>query len=339
LDAPRKHHYVPVFYQKHFANADGLLWVYDRKLYTYKELHPNNICCEKDLYSITPEGKPKDQRLESIGLSQADGFCATAIREITADLSTLPARKTIEVIAQFVGLQYSRVPAMRGFVSTMWENSTKETMRLIAVNEGRMQSVIDRYVEKTGDTIDVSAKAMVEVIREDRLKVVVTEVPFLVYVWKTGEMVSHTVMQTSWQVLIAPPDAGFILCDHPVVVVPRKGSAQIGFFVAETVTYVPLTRRVCLRLSGKQRTFQHRGVDRRTVRIINHNIAASSERFIMGPIKEQLEAVVDRSGSANIDATPRFTFETTAQSDNDSSYILSVNPRRYFYLNNAVIAP
>jgi hypothetical protein len=24
---PRKHHYVPVFYQKSFANAEGLLWV------------------------------------------------------------------------------------------------------------------------------------------------------------------------------------------------------------------------------------------------------------------------------------------------------------------------
>jgi hypothetical protein len=27
---PRKHHYVPVFYQEGFANDAGLLWVYDR---------------------------------------------------------------------------------------------------------------------------------------------------------------------------------------------------------------------------------------------------------------------------------------------------------------------
>jgi len=38
--AARKHHYVPVFYQKGFADANEMLSVYDRKLHTYKELHP-----------------------------------------------------------------------------------------------------------------------------------------------------------------------------------------------------------------------------------------------------------------------------------------------------------
>jgi hypothetical protein len=28
---PKLHHYVPQFYQKGFADADGLLWVYDRR--------------------------------------------------------------------------------------------------------------------------------------------------------------------------------------------------------------------------------------------------------------------------------------------------------------------
>jgi hypothetical protein len=37
----RKHHFVPVFYQKGFADRDGLLWVYDRKLRTFKRLHPS----------------------------------------------------------------------------------------------------------------------------------------------------------------------------------------------------------------------------------------------------------------------------------------------------------
>jgi hypothetical protein len=212
VNDPRKHHYVPIVYQNNFVNAEGLLWVYDRKLQTYKELHPRKICCEKDLYSIRPEGKPKDQRLESDALAGMDGVCATAIRQIVAGVGKLPARSTIEVIAQFVGLQYSRVPSMREFVTSSWEAHTKESMRLRAVNEDRMQSTIDRYVEETGETIEASAKTMVEVVRRGGLKVVVTEVPFLRHIFSTGQMVSQTVMQTSWQVLIASPDSGFISC-------------------------------------------------------------------------------------------------------------------------------
>lgn len=338
MNDPRKHHYVPIVYQNNFVNAEGLLWVYDRKLQTYKELHPRKICCEKDLYSIRPEGKPKDQRLESDALAGMDGVCATAIRQIVAGVGKLPARSTIEVIAQFVGLQYSRAPSMREFVTSSWEAHTKESMRLRAVNEDRMQSTIDRYVEETGETIEASAKTMVEVVRRGGLKVVVTEVPFLRHIFSTGQMVSQTVMQTSWQVLIASPDSGFISCDHPVAVIPAQQSSRVGFFVPGTVTYVPLTRRVCLRLSGRDRTFRYRPVDQQTVRVINQNIAANSDRFILSPVKEQLESIVACSGSQQMDGR-RFTFEFIKQTDDESIHVLSNNPRRYFYLNNGQIAP
>ena len=65
LNDPRKHHYVPVFYQKHFANAEGSLWVYDRKLKWCKDLVPKNICFENDLYTLKHDGAPRDQRIES----------------------------------------------------------------------------------------------------------------------------------------------------------------------------------------------------------------------------------------------------------------------------------
>jgi hypothetical protein len=151
-------------------------------------------------------------------------------------------------------------------------------------------------------------------------------------------MVSQTVMQTSWQVLIASPDSGFISCDHPVAVIPAQQSSRVGFFVPGTVTYVPLTRRVCLRLSGRDRTFRYRPVDRQTVRVINQNIAANSDRFILSPVKEQLESIVACSGSQQMDGR-RFTFEFIKQTDDESIHVLSNNPRRYFYLNNGQIAP
>ena len=49
---PRKHHYVPVFYQRHFVDEDGLLWVYDRKRQAYSHLHPRVVCSQNDFYTV-----------------------------------------------------------------------------------------------------------------------------------------------------------------------------------------------------------------------------------------------------------------------------------------------
>ncbi|MFZ3214552.1 MAG: DUF4238 domain-containing protein [Candidatus Acidiferrales bacterium] len=333
MNEPRKHHYVPVVYQKRFVNEQGLLWVYDRLKKSFAERHPSAICCEKDLYAVKPEGAPKDQRLESIALAQADGDCATDIRSLIYPLAGLPGHYVRSLVSYFVGLQYSRLPSMREYVTTMWERGVKETMRLTAVNEGRMQSVMDRYERETGDKVAASARTMVEVIQRDGLKIVVNELPFLRYVFRAAKIVADTVIRSSWQVLRAPGGAGFVLCDAPVVVVPPRGVRQVGFYVPGTVTYVPLSRETCLRLSNPKRgRLQYREVDSRTVRIINQDIAANSDRFIMGPVKQEVETIVALSGCEAPNATPRAAFRRRAENDDGSFDEAVMNPRNYFYL-------
>jgi hypothetical protein len=335
LNEPRTHHYVPVVYQKRFANEGGLLWVYDRVKRLFDERHPNVICCENDLYAVKPESAPKDQRLESVALAQVDGDCATGIRTLISPLCGLPSSHYVSsLISYFVGLQYSRLPSMREFVTTMWERGTEEMMRLTAVNEGRMQSVINQYERDTGDKITVSAKTMVESINRGGVKVVVSETPFLKYVFKTATLVADTIIRASWEVIRAPTGAGFVLCDTPVAVVPAQGVRQVGFLVPGTVTYVPLSRGACLRVSNPRRyqRLRYRDVTNETVSLINQNIAANSVRFIMGPEKQDLEIVVALSRCEAPYATPRVTFQRQAQSDTGSFETATVNPRNYFYL-------
>src|ERR1017187_10459142 len=61
----RKHHYVPQFYQKGFANADVFLCVYDRKLHTYKQLAPKVICRTEDLYTVKVQPGVNDTRIDT----------------------------------------------------------------------------------------------------------------------------------------------------------------------------------------------------------------------------------------------------------------------------------
>jgi len=328
MSGPRKHHYVPVFYQKNFANSQGLLWVYDRRLKTSKQLHPRSVCFQKDLYTLKRNNGPWERGLESVCLSYIDGVGSAAIRALQSEK---PNQDVVETVAYFIGVQINRLPSAGRAISAMYVRSITEMSRLMAVNVGRMQSSIDRYTRKTGKTIDVSAESMVEAVRGQHFEVVATEVPFLQAIFRQAEFMSKVIMQLDWQILIAPPETGFIVCDNPVVVVPPSGIRAVGFLVPGTVKYFPLSYRHCLRLGGRGDSFGYRKISKETAQVINYNIAANSERFIMGPDKAQLASVVLRSGSTAEDTTPRFTVESFEQNDDGSLQMFTVQPTRYFY--------
>ncbi len=83
----KKHHYVPVFYQKGFADADLMLWRYDRHLHEYKHLPPKVICREEDLYAVRAEDGTWDRRIESEVLSPIDNTAADIIRNLAPGTS------------------------------------------------------------------------------------------------------------------------------------------------------------------------------------------------------------------------------------------------------------
>jgi hypothetical protein len=328
MSEPRKHHYVPVFYQKHFTDSKGLLWVYDRRLRTYKRLHPKSVCFEKDLYTLKHKDGPWERRIESECLSYIDGVGSAAIREL---LSGGVNPETYETLAYFIGVQINRLPSAGRAISTVYAAGFSEMTRLMTVNVGRMQKSLDRYTRETGKTLNVSAESMVEAVRGNHLQLTVTEVPFLKAIFERAEFVSKIIMQLDWQILVAPSETGFIVCDNPVVVVPPSGVRAVGFLVPGAVKYFPLTSRYCLRLGSRGRSFGYRKISKETVQIVNYNIAANSERFIMGRDKAQLASVVLRSGSIGEDSTPRFTVETSEQNDDGSFQKFTVQPGRYFY--------
>lgn len=76
-----------VFYQKHFAAADGLLWVYDRLLKTCKPLHPLSICFQHDLYAMEMPSGVLNQVIETEFLRNVDGAASAALRKLPSVLA------------------------------------------------------------------------------------------------------------------------------------------------------------------------------------------------------------------------------------------------------------
>lgn len=329
MKEPRKHHYVPVFYQKHFANPKGLLWVYDRNRGTCKELHPASVCFKKDFYTVRLRDAPWDRRVETECFNLIDGMSSSAIRALlSGSLST----ETIGSVAYFMAVQMHRIPTFARIMSEMYVSGAEEMMRLMAVDVGRMQSILDRYSRDTGEVIDVSAESMVEAVREHKIQVKATETAFLNHIFSQAESTFKLIERLDWQVLIAPQTTGFITCDNPLTVVPPEGCPTVGFFIWGTVSYFPLSRQICVRLDRSGKPICCRKISKETVQMINRNVAANSDRFVMGPDKAQLISAIKYSGSDTQDPKPRFTLETLNPDDRGSYQKLTRSLTRYFYV-------
>ena len=325
---PRKHHYVPVFYQRKFTNEDGLLWVYDRGLHTYKELHPEVVCFKKDLYSVRPEGKPVDTRIETMVMSIVDGLGAAAIERLEARKGL--DRNSFDAFTFFAGLQHQRIPSVDRDTRLLVAKAMEEVARVTFANVERAKAVMDRCAKETGEDSTVTPESMVKAVRDKEFEFVATESAFLSNMLNVAETIGNVLGHLDMEILVSPDDSGFVICDAPFTLVPPKDNQQVGFVIPGVVKYFPISRKMCFRAGDRGHLRAYRNVDRETVRLINHNIAANSERFIMGPHKGQLEAVVQRSASEDAEKIPRFIVETV-QSDGDGSLLKnSSRPRSVF---------
>jgi Protein of unknown function (DUF4238) len=327
---PRKHHYVPVFYQKHFTDNEGLLWVYDRRLSTYKRLHPLVVCCEKDFYTIFSKNGRHLRLIETQFTAPLDTAADKALKELSSrrHLDSV----ALQEIALFVGLQRARVPAFRRAVSALVKATLEEFLRIGFTDVGRAAQLIANYEKGTGLTLGQKPEALVDVARSGAITVEATETAFLEQMVGQVQTISELASRFRWRILEAPRTTGFITCDDPLVTVPSSicSEGDVGMAIPGSKTYFPLARRLCLELRPTNHSVGFRQIGANATRQINKNIAANSDRFIIGPNQVQLEHVVKKSGSTNTE--PDRVQVDIVRRDNDSGLLkMSTHRRRYFY--------
>jgi len=325
-----KHHYVPVFYQKLFAASDGLLWVYDRKLKTFKQLHPESICCQHDLYAFEGGIEP-NQIVETQFLSAIDGSASAALKKLPTVLAK-PAPELLGEILYFAALQFLRVPANRRFASAVSESGGNDLMEAAFGDVERVRASIEEYETQTGEALGATPESMVEAVRSWSIRAVATERPFLQIVLQEVGNVARLFQGLDIRILISPPQVGFILSDNPLTIVLPRHVDVGGFKTAGAFTFLPLTRGLCLSLGQPGTGTGPRNIDHEAVRFINENTAANSDRFVMGKSKMQLESVIRRSGSADVSNTERWTIEKHREQDGIFSQLI-IRPRRVHYVD------
>lgn len=77
---PRKHHYIPEFYLKGWANENGKIWRYDRPhlAVVNKHVFPSQVGYSRDLYTIPGVAPERAQKIETEWFSRVDHSASKA---------------------------------------------------------------------------------------------------------------------------------------------------------------------------------------------------------------------------------------------------------------------
>jgi len=221
----KNHHYVPIFYQKGFAQADQMLWRYDRRLREYKNLHPIVNCVEQDLYAVRAADGTWDRRIESDVLSPIDGAAATVIRNLTP--GTALTRRQVRELVMFIGLQHTRLPSFGRAVRQIAEATMNEWMRMRFGTLERAEGALEQYEHETGIRL-IDAASMMNAVVNKRINARANEKVFIEHMFKMANELALRLEHSGWTILVAPDATAFTVCDDPFVPVPPQGAVLTG---------------------------------------------------------------------------------------------------------------
>lgn len=266
-------------------------------------------------------------------LRDIDGFTASALRELPNRLRA-PGSDLLGDIMYFVSLQYLRGPANKQIISMIHETGATDLMEAAFADVKRAAAVMKDYAAASGEDVrSVTPESMVEAVKNKKIKVTATEIPFINTLVTKTEYYAQVFAQLDLKLLISPPQVGFVLSDNPVTLVPHPRFARAaGVYTPGTYVFMPLIRRLCLRLGQPGSGNGPKWVGREEVRLINENTAFNSDRFVMGPSKIQIESVVRRSGSADVNPESRWTTRKSSRENYGEVRELIYQPRHRHYL-------
>jgi hypothetical protein len=120
------------------------------------------------------------------------------------------------------GLQFTRVPSFARSVSSTFERTMKEMMKVQFANVDRARQALNLYTEQTGEILAAAPESFVESIAQQRFRLKATERPFLEHMMRLAGSLAEFVAESDWTTLVAPSTSGFITSDSAFVSVPPR---------------------------------------------------------------------------------------------------------------------
>ncbi len=288
---PRRHHYVPQFLLKQFVNgSDGRLRQLDKTQGRISKCSPADACVIKDLYRLEDAGS---RDVPEAMLSQVEGAAARVMHDILASRQEPPGQGRRD-FAGFLWLMHHRGPLGQGQAEAMGNVLLKMTMETLLEHE----DVFRAALEETDRTMnqDESETMRVEALRMFRSGEIRArmndDLPVVTLFDNLGRGAS-LVEQLGWRLMIAPPDARFVLSDTPLTILepnPTDNGRGVGLASSPQVeTALPLDPTACLTLCPSYPPWTVTQATRDQVEHINLRTYEWAGCWIYAPTQQELQ--------------------------------------------------
>jgi Protein of unknown function (DUF4238) len=206
----KRHHWVPRFYLKRFADADGLIWLHDLNAGSSLPVSPGDALVKKYLYAPKVGENPDDDVFERFLADHVDGPAVAPLNRLAAgDPVSYEDRQRIAI---FVAYQEYRVPRMKDAIQRFMGEVAQRILRMSVERPESMK----RTFEAMGKPIsDADLERLVTSVKNGDMKVKVNKIPWLA----AGEVptdIAGMLVEMPWAVLEAPGGFEFLTSDCPI---------------------------------------------------------------------------------------------------------------------------
>jgi hypothetical protein len=240
-----RHHFVSQFYLGGFTGTgkkDGWFWVYNRAVCGRST--PKNVAYTLDFNELTTGD---DSEALEKALSGFESKVATVVHEIRRS-HQIPPDADFSYVLNLIALFWTRNPRFR----EAQLSSKRHGRRIIddMLTSGRSFYESHFHSAKAAGHIHPDAECSFEKFRDARRNHQDEFPPDVTFAteFKTFPKILDIVCARSWTLLVAPRNADFVCCDHPVSVVPKgeRSGSFLGMATQDTACYFPLESGLAL---------------------------------------------------------------------------------------------
>jgi hypothetical protein len=295
---PKAQHYYPRFNLNYFTDSDELVFVHDKKTGTYKKLHPKAIAFINNFYTFTHRNGEKDYSMEK--------FLAVVEEQVAPILKKLHEKKFTEItddnkisLSFYVAFLHQRTPTFRKGMNASLEDFHKQMLRLkSSYTEGFTRTLERAGVLKEGDDKEKKVRELQKFIEEDQYSIKIPQEYSIQLMAANIKEFAVYFENLYWNFLIAPDNAQFITSDNPFTMVQTNkdmtmfGSPMVGYGVPGTDMTIPLTPKICLLISPRERAMKATLIDRELVKVVNKRTILNSDKYVFAQNEALLKKLV-----------------------------------------------
>ena len=292
--AAKRHHYVPVFLLQRFTNANGQLSRLDKTTGKPGRCNPEDAACVKGYYRYRDHEGDSQNDLEPV-LAEIEGEAAAALKRLE-EVDIQKGTEDRAIIAMFLALQRARTPYGQGVSLELHRTVMGSMLEVDLTNrpvEQLAHTLGEDGVPLTPDEAEHRRADLLARFASGNLRLEPQREAALQGMFYSMEGTAPVIADLGWTLLEAPPNAGFVISDTPITMwnpeprFPFSGDGWCSGPKAETT--LPLSPKLCLKVTSVGPDFETRHATRGEVNAINARTFGWAERWIYAPSQQALQ--------------------------------------------------